>query len=191
MCYNRIYSLIIRKYKQKIYMKINEEIQKLNLKKSLLVTMGTHHGIIYVLDANDVNQVDEHRVDTPVYSDNEGMSHHGGSGEGSVTGHVLEPKKEEAQEDFSKDFAEKVNNIVQKESIESIYLFAPLENKGLIDSDWASDVKDLIQDRFDGNYVSENPEKLLTMIEDLENERNKKEATGEAKEILEKTEHLQ
>jgi hypothetical protein len=171
-------------------MKIKEEIKNLNLKKSLLVVMGTHHGIIYKLDSDEVNQVGEHRVDTPEYSDNEGMSHHGGS-EGSMVGHVLEPKKEEAQEDFSKEFSEKINDICEKESIDSIYLFAPLESKSLIDSDWSNKMKDFIQDQFNGNFVSENPTELLTMIEELHNDDNKNKATGEAKEILEKTDHIQ
>jgi len=172
-------------------MKINEEIKKLNLKKSLLVVMGTHHGIIHLLDSDEITQVDEHRVDTPVYSDNEGMSHHGGRGEGAMVGHVLEPKKEEAQKEFSKDFAQKVDDLCQKESIESVYLFAPLEIKGLIDSDWSNKTKEFIEDRFDGNFVSENPTELLAMIQELHKEDNKKEPTGEAKEILEKTDHIQ
>ena len=171
-------------------MKINEEIKNLNLKKSLLVVMGTHHGIIYLLDSDQVTKLDEHRVDTPVYSDNEGMSHRGGA-DGGIVGSVLEPKKEEAQQEFSKDFAEKIGDVCQKESAESIYLFAPLESKSLIDSDWSNQTKEYIQDRFDGNYVSENPTELLAMIEKLHNENNKEEPTGEAKDILEKTDHLQ
>jgi hypothetical protein len=171
-------------------MEINKNIKDLKLKKSLLVVMGTHHGIIYTLNSNEITQVDEHRVDTPEYSDKEGMSHRGGTGS-SIVGSVLEPKKEKAQEDFSKDFAEKVSDISQKESIESIYLFAPLESKGLIDSDWPDQIKDLIQDRFDGNFVSESPTELLTAIEELHNEKNEIEPTGEAKEILEKTDHIQ
>jgi len=171
-------------------MKINEEIKNLNLEKSLLVVMGTHHGIIYTLDSNEVTQVDELRIDTPVYSDNEGMSQHGGA-EGSMSGHVLEPKKEHAQESFSRDFAEKVSDISQKESIESIYLYSPLESKGLIESDWSNKMKGFIRERFDGNFVSESPMELLTKIEELHGERNKKEPTGEAKELLEKTDHIQ
>ena len=171
-------------------MKINEEIKNLNLKKSLLVVMGTHHGIIYLLDSDDVTQLDEHRVDTPVYSDNEGMSQRGGA-EGSMVGSVLEPKKEEAQEEFSKDFAEKVRDFCQKESVESIYLYAPLESKGLIEEDWTNETTALIADRFDGNFVSENPNDLLAMVEDLRSEEGKEEATGEAKENLEKTDHIQ
>jgi|GEM_PF-826519 peptide subunit release factor 1 (eRF1) len=173
-------------------MKINEEIKKLQLKKSLLVVMGTHHGIIYTLDSDEVTQVDELRIDTPVYSDNEGMSYHGSpGGAGEQSGHVLEPKKEKAQEDFSRDFAKKVSDISQKESIESIYLYAPLENKGLLESDWSNKMKGFIQDRFDGNFVSESPADLLAKIEKLHEGENKKEATGEAKELLEKTDHIQ
>jgi hypothetical protein len=171
-------------------MKIKEEIKNLNLKKSLLVVMGTHHGIIYKLDSDEITQIDEHRVDTPTYSDNEGMSHRGGS-EGSIVGSVLEPKKEEAQEDFSREFSEKVSEISEKESIESIYLFSPLEGKSLIENIWPDKVKNYIQDRFDGNYVSENTTELLDMIEVSHNENHKDEPTGEAKEILEKTDHIQ
>jgi len=171
-------------------MKINEEIKNLNLPKSLLVVMGSHHGIIHFLDADQVIQVDEHRVDTPVYSDNEGMSQRGGT-EGSVVGSVLEPKKKEAQEEFSRDFAAKVKALVQKESIESIYLYSPLEVKGLVETDWSHENQALIQDRFDGNFVSESSNDLLAMIEEKRKEEEKEEATGEAKDILEKTAHIQ
>jgi len=170
-------------------MKISEEIKNLILRKSLIVVIGSHHGIIYMLDSDNVNKVDEHRVDTPEYSDNEGMSYRGGT-EGSMIGHSLEPKKGKAQEEFSKDFAEKINNISKKNSINSIYLFAPPESKSLIDSDWSNQMKDFIQDQFDGNFVSENPTELLSMIAELHNNKNKKEPTGEAKEILEKTDHV-
>lgn len=62
---------------------IKEKIKNLDLKKSLLVVMGTHHGIIYRIDLDKITQIDEHKVNTPEYSDNEGMSYHGGS-EGSM-----------------------------------------------------------------------------------------------------------
>jgi len=170
-------------------MKINEEIKSLNLKPSLLVVMGTHHGIIYNLDSDSVTKVDEHRVDTPVYSDNEGMFQRGGP-DSSSTGSVLEPKKEQAQEDFSKEFAGKLEDISQKESIKSIYLFAPLESKGLIDSDWSDKTKEIIEESFDGNFTPENPTELIDMIVERHNEKNKKEPFGEAKDILEKTDHI-
>jgi len=167
-------------------MKINNEIAQLNLGTSLLVVMGSHHGIIYKIKDEELTKVDEHRVDTPVYSDNEGMFRRGG-GDGKNYGSVLEPKKEKAQEDFSKEFAQKIQDQCISNSIESIYLFAPLEIKSSIDYDWSNDLKELIEERFDGNFTQEQPSKLMDMMYKQIYSKKAKVPTGEAKEILEKT----
>lgn len=171
-------------------MKINKEITQLNLDKSLLVVMGSHHGIIYKMEGGELNQIDEHRVDTPVYSDNEGMFQRGG-GDNPSYGSVLEPKKEKAQEDFSKEFIQKIEDACVSDSVESIYLFAPSECNSLIESDWSNILKTYIKERFEGNYTPKEPSELIDMVGERVSQKNKKEPTGEAKEILEKTEHLQ
>lgn len=171
-------------------MKVKKELEELNLDTSLIVVMGSHHGIIYKLENDELTKVDDHRVDTPVHSDNEGISQRGGRGEGQVIGGILEPQKEKAQEDFSKEFVKKLQNVNDAESIKSIYLFAPAEVNNYIDSDWSSDLKDLIEERFDGNYTTKQPSEIIDMLFEEISSKNSKKPTGEAKEILEKTEHL-
>ncbi len=170
-------------------MKINNEIAQLNLDASLLVVMGSHHGIIYKIKGDELNKVDEHRVDTPEYSDNEGMFKRGAVNSPSF-GSVLEPKKEKAQDFFSKEFAEKIQDVCNSDSIASIYLFVPSESKGHIEDDWSNVLKELIKERFDGNYTTKQPAELVDMLHERISSENKTKATGEAKEILDKTDHI-
>jgi len=144
-------------------MKVNKEITQLSLDTALLVVMGSHYGIIYKLENDELTQVDDHRVDTPIYSDNEGMFKGGGS-DNPKYGSVLELKKQKAQEDFSKEFTQKIQEICALDSIKSIYLFAPLESKSLIDSDWSNVLKEFIVERFDGNYTQKHPTEILDML---------------------------
>jgi hypothetical protein len=170
-------------------MKLNNEIAELKLDTSLLVVMGSHHGIIYKIEDDEMTQMDEHRVDTPVYSDNEGMFR--GPGSTNVTsGSVLESKKYLAQEDFSKEFAQKIKHICDSSHIKSIYLFAPSEDNSLIESDWSDQMKDSIVERFDGNYTPKQPSELLEMLYKELSEKKTHQATGEAKKILEKMDHI-
>lgn len=166
-------------------MKIKEDILELNLPTSLLVVMGTHHGIVYKIQDDEILKIDEHRVDTPVYSDNEGMFTRGGADALSF-GSVLEPKKKKAQNDFSKEFVNKIKDELSKNKITEIYLFAPPEAKHLIEEDWSHKMKECIKEKFDGNFVQESPTKLLEMIYVSHISKHQKQPIGEAKEILEK-----
>lgn len=170
-------------------MKVNEKIAELNLGTSLLVVMGSHHGIVYKIENDEVSKVGEHRVDVPVYSDNEGM-HQRGGGDSPSYGSVLEPKKQIAQEEFLKEFTKKVQDLCALDTIKSIYLFAPLENKGLIDADWTTEMKELVEERFHGNYTSKQPSELLEMVHEGISSKKEKVPTGEAKEILDKTKNV-
>ncbi len=148
-------------------MKIRDEISRLGIGNALLVVMGSHRGILHELKGDEINQADDIRVDTPVYSDNEGMFRGGAPG-GAGYGSVLELKKGEAQKDFSKLIAGKVKEALAQGGIASVYLYAPLEMKSLIDADWDNEMKRAVKARFDGNYVSESPVKLLEMIKDAD-----------------------
>lgn len=171
-------------------MKISQKIAQLNLDKSLLIVTGSHHGIIYKIEGEELNKIDEHRVDTPEYSDNEGMFQRGGVN-GQSFGSVLEPKKNKAQDDFSKEFTQKIQDLCDSDSsIKSIYLFAPSEIKGHIADDWSNKLKELVEEKFDGNYTTKQPSELMDMMYEKISLKNTKEATGEAKEILDKADQI-
>lgn len=144
-------------------MKIPQQLPQFNDKHVLLVVMGSHHGIIYKASEGKLEKVDELRIDTPVYSDNEGMFKRGG-GKDISYGSVLEPKKEKAQKDFSVSLAEKVFEYRKHNNLDHIYLYAPKEMKSLIEIDWHNEIKELIEERLDGNYVSKTPVELLKML---------------------------
>lgn len=167
-------------------MKIKNDMTQQNNENSLIVVMGSHHGIIYENNKNEINKIKEIRIDTPVYSDNEGMFKKGGKGSFRF-GSVLEPKKEKAQKEFSKTIATKIKEICAINKNEKIYLFAPKEMKSLIKSDWNNNDLKKIALRFDGNFVSESPIKLIEMIRAKQSQKKKKkEPLGEAKDILNK-----
>lgn len=166
-------------------MKIKEELSRLNMHRSLLVVMGSHHGIIYNFEDDEITKLEEIRIDTPEYSDNEGMFKRGGTKNFSY-GSVLEPKKHKAQKEFSKEIAERVKDISIKDGIEEIYLYAPSYMKSLIDSDWANEIKKRIKETFYGNYVAESPVELTEKIKQHYDQEHQKVPHGEARAILEK-----
>ncbi|MFW5871975.1 MAG: host attachment protein [bacterium] len=166
-------------------MKIPQEYPQFEEKNTLLVVMGTNHGIIYQAKDGTLEKIDELLVEEPEYSDNEGMFKRGG-GDQTTYGSVLESKKEEYQKRFSKDLAEKVLDLSKKGNLEQIYLFYPKMMSHLVEEDWNENLKKIILVKFDGNYTKESPTELLEKIKNKRENDDKKDPEGEAKEILEK-----
>ena len=167
-------------------MKISQNLPQFEDKNTLLVAMGNHHGIIYHALNGELEQIDELRVEAPEYSDNEGSFRQGNANNISF-GSVLEPKKQEYQERFSKEFAEKINEYFKSKPVDQIYLFYAKDMNHLIEKDWSNDLKSITLIRFAGNHVSDAPTDLIKMIQKEMEEKSKVEPTGEAKEILDRT----
>lgn len=166
-------------------MKIPQEYPQFEQKNTLLVVMGTNHGITYYAVDGELDKVDEVRIEEPEYSDNEGLFKRGG-GEQASYGSVLESKKDEYQKRFSKEFYNKIFDFSKDKDIEQIYLFCPSTMNHLIEEDWDEKMKNITLAKFDGNYVQKTPVELLEMIKNKRDKDDGSEPQGEAKEILEK-----
>lgn len=171
-------------------MKVKNDLSDAIINNSILVAMGSHHGIVYRFADGELIRLDEIRVDTPVYSDNEGMFRGGGGAGDSRFGSVLEPKKEKAQHEFSRKMADRVREAVGESHAAGIYLFAPREMKSFIEHDWTKQMKDAVVARFDGNHVAEPAVRLLETIASHA-QRPHRQPTGDARRMLERFGALQ
>lgn len=167
-------------------MHIRKGLPQFEGSSTLLVVMGTHHGIIYYALDGDVELLEEVRIDTPTYSDKEGLFMRAGNGMMYSVGAVLESKEKTAVGKFSRELAAMIEEIAKYKEIEKICLFAAPEMKSFIKKDWKAGIAEKIACWFDGNYTALTPMKLVAMYQEEEDGKREKKPVGDAKKLLDK-----
>ena len=169
-------------------MQISENLPQFENENAFLVVASAHHALVYLASGGEVKQIYENKVETPEYSDNEGMFKT--SAAPGAYGSVLESKKDEAIKEVSKELSETLLKETENNKVDKIFLFVGPQLKGVLENDLNENIKKFIKMTFDGNYTNEEPTKLIEMISEKTKDSNHSEATGEAAEILDKTDHI-
>ena len=166
-------------------MKITTNLPQFRDKPTLLVASGSHHACVYYALNGEIEKLHDLRHDEPTYSDNEGMFKNG-PGPGGFGG-VLESKRHKATRDLAKEIFNIMASEVRDRGIEQVYLFVDPRMKGELASRLSHEIRRITLMTFDGNYVFESPNGLVSHIARRREWWNRTKVRGEAKLIMDKT----
>lgn len=145
-------------------MNIQKQLPQFNKQTALLIVTGSQKGVIYLAAAGVIEKIGA--VDEPVekYSDREEFFVSKG-GEGDYTsGSVYEDNKQEHIKKFAKKISAEADRFVQEKGVDTVYLFVPDYVIHELNRTLTSRVKEMVQEKFKGNFVEEHPFKLLEKI---------------------------
>lgn len=148
-------------------MNIQKQLPQFTKQTALLIVTGGQKGVFYLAAAGVIEEIGA--VDEPIekYSDREEFFVSKG-GEGDYTsGSVYEPNKQEHIKNFAKKISSEGDRIVQEKGIDAVYLFVPDYVTNELNRALTSRVKEMVQEKFKGNFVEEHPFKLLEKIKKL------------------------
>ncbi len=161
--------LLIKNNKNKT-MQISQTLPQFE-KKSLLVVAGRRVANFYCAYNGEINKIDSIEIEEPQYSDKEGFFVRMGKGQIFGRGSVLEDKKMEINKKFFNEVKEKTENIVTRDSVENIYLFAPDFVEKSFPGSLSGNVSSKIVFTFRGNFLKKH---LFDLIKKIENKSEKK-----------------
>jgi hypothetical protein len=150
-----------------IKMNIQKQLPQFNKQTALLIVTGSQKGVFYLAAAGVIEEISA--VDEPVekYSDREEFFASKGGEGGYTSGAVYEADKQEHIKQFAKKINGEADRIVQEKGIDTVYLFVPDFVIHEFNRTLTSRVKDMVQEKFKGNFVEAHPFKLLEKIKKL------------------------
>jgi hypothetical protein len=98
-------------------------------------------------------------------------------------------KKEHIRNKFLKEFSEYIKDVLQKNKIQSIYVFSLKEGLKGLKKIFPNNVSKIIVKYYSGNYTHQNPEDFLEIIKHKD-KRPVKIMKEEAKKILDRTKNI-
>jgi hypothetical protein len=148
-------------------MNIQKQLPQFNEQTALLIVTGSQTGVFHLAAAGVIEEIGA--VDEPVekYSDREEFFVSKG-GEGDYTsGSVYEPNKQEHIKKFAKKISGEADRIVREKGVDTVYLFVPDYVTHELNRTLTNRVKEMVQEKFKGNFVEVHPFKLLEKIKKL------------------------
>jgi hypothetical protein len=145
-------------------MEIQRELPQFNKYTALLIVTGGQKGVFYLAAAGVIEKIGV--VDEPIekYSDREEFFVSGGREGMYATGSVYEANKQEQIKQFAKKVSDEADRVVREKGVDNVYLFVPDFVINELSRDLTNPVKEIIKEKFKGNYVEEHPFKLLEKI---------------------------
>ncbi len=162
-------------------MQIPKQLPQFADEKALFIVSGRLGMEFYLANSGKIKKLQSFHFPKPskLYTDNEGFflrSSGGGKNPGvTISGSVREPKKQRLRQELYRKLRKHLENILKKENITRIYLFAPdylhKEIKTIIKDNLSNKLKKQIRMVIEGNYLKSSP---LTLIRKIKAKRQKK-----------------
>ncbi len=143
-------------------MRIPKSLKRLVSKKedALLLVTGKQDAVIYKASNGNLEKLDSFKLETPHYSDSEGV---GGRGRGSRSMVQKELQDRDIVRDFISELIIHLRNL-GADKIPSIYLFAPSYVKNQILNSLPTEFKRHIKAVIEGNYFKLAPSELMLKL---------------------------
>lgn len=147
-------------------MKISQNLPQFISDKTLLVVLERKNGIFYYVHNGKLVEAGQIKVELSSYSDREGFFVKASGKEVYGSGISYKNNKEYIKVKFIKNLRDKLENLVQKNDIEHLYIFTPRDTVQYILKGIVGDViKDaMIKNVFFGNMSKKHPLELIEMI---------------------------
>lgn len=145
-------------------MNIQKQLPQFTKQTALLIVTGSQKGVFYLAAVGVIEKIGAVNEPIEKYSDREEFFVSKG-GEGDYTsGSVYEPDKQEHIKKFAKKISAEADRIVKEKGVDTVYQFAPDYVIHEINRTLTNRVKEMVQEKFKGNFVEEHPFKLLEKI---------------------------
>ena len=145
-------------------MNIQRQLPQFNNQTALLIVTGSQKGVFYLAAASVIEEIGAVNEPVEKYSDHEGFFVSRG-GEGVYTsGAVCEANKQDHLKKFAKKISSEGDRIVREKGVDIVYLFVPDYVIHDLNRTLTSRVKEMVQEKFKGNFVESHPFKLLEKI---------------------------
>lgn len=146
-------------------MKIPQKLPQFAKKHALLIVSGKQVANLFFASNHGIVQLQEVKMETPKFSDNEGFSTHGPRGrQGSFSGSEHEIRESEIVQPFLKELRGAVKKILQEYKIKEIYIFMPDYMSRKVPGILTKQMQQLIRKEVIGNYIRFSPLSLLRKI---------------------------
>lgn len=170
-------------------MHIPRELPQYTDTNLLLVVAGAQTARFFMAHGGDIVELDSIRIENPEYSDREGFFLRRGGGKTYGSGSVYEAKEAPVQHAFVRNLTASLKHIQGAYPVDEIVVCVPDYEKNIVQETFPASLKKKISETKLGNYTKDDGiEVLRRVVKDQAPAGNP--ATGEAKQILEKTEDI-
>ncbi len=145
-------------------MKISKDLPQFKEEKSLIVVSAGQSAVVYKAHKGFLEELFKTQFFTRPYSDREGFFFRSGRGKRISSGSVYEPKQEVMHREFFKKLSNSLKDIIKKGYYGRVYLFIPHYLTSMMHKYIPYNLKNIPFDVIRGNFVNENPFKLLLKI---------------------------
>ena len=168
-------------------MKIPQKLEQFNEEKALLVVCGAKEASFLLLHKGEIIVQDNFRIVKEEFrKEKEGLFRKGGRGRIFEIGAIFEPKKRKIEQEFFEKLKTYSEKIINREKIDSIYIFAP----GYILKSLRLKIPSLVKEKVKmfkrGNFTGYHPIKLVEIITEVKREKKVVPISKEAKKILDR-----
>lgn len=148
-------------------MEITHKTLQFTNQHALFVVCGKSTADFLYANNGKIKKVDGFKVELGDYDDNEGFSmRHTKTGKLYKAGRLRKDTRDIREErEFLNDLESKLQALLQKKTIDRIYLFAPGYLTKTIRESWPHDVQKMVQRSIRGNYTHHHPIDLIEKIE--------------------------
>lgn len=150
-------------------MKISKNLPQFKQEKSLIVVSAGQSAVVYKAHKGFMDELFKTQFFTKPYSDKDGFFFRSGRGKRISSGSVYEPKQDVIHREFFKKLSSSLKDIIKKGYYGRVYLFIPHYLTSMMSKYIPYNLKNIPFDVIRGNFVNENPFKLLLKIRDNTN----------------------
>lgn len=170
-------------------MQIPQQYPQFEEKKILICVMGTQEARFILAHKGILSELDQFKIEKPVYSDREGFFMTRAFGRIFGSGSVHEPKKQQKFVEFGTELEKKYKKLVISTGPDQLILTYPDYVEQVVKDKLPHSFKDKVRMELKGNFYKEDALEILKKIQSKMEERAPAEPiSDEAKKILEKGE---